>query len=92
MDPLTALAAINKGVTVGKRLHNLSKEIAGFFAYQELRKIRREVIAQRKAAERQAEAEREKFQEDLNTILIIITLIFICAVGAYLALHLSGRI
>jgi hypothetical protein len=51
MNPLTALAAINKGVTVGKRLHNLSKEIAGFFAYQELRKIRREVIVQRKAAE-----------------------------------------
>jgi hypothetical protein len=45
MDPLTALAAIKKGVTAGKRLHNLSKEIAGFFAYQELRKIRREVIA-----------------------------------------------
>jgi hypothetical protein len=36
----------------------LSKEIAGFFAYQELRKIRREVIAQRKEAERQAKAER----------------------------------
>ena len=31
MDPLTALAAIKKGVTAGKRLHNLSKEIAGFF-------------------------------------------------------------
>ena len=77
MDPLTALAAIKKGVTVGKRLHNLSKEIAGFFAYQELRKIRREVIAQRKAAERQAEAEREKFQEDVNTILIILTPLFI---------------
>jgi CHASE3 domain sensor protein len=70
----------------------LSKEIAGFFAYQELRKIRREVIAQRKEAERQAKAEKEKFQEDVNTILIILTLIFICAVGAYFALHLSGRI
>ena len=92
MDPLTALAAIKKGVTAGKRLHNLSKEIAGFFAYQELRKIRREVTAQRKTAERQAEAEREKFQEDVNTILIILSLIFICAVGAYFALHLSGRI
>jgi hypothetical protein len=92
MDPLTALAAIKKGVTAGKRLHNLSKEIAGFFAYQELRKIRREVIAQRKAAERQAEAEREKFQEDVNTILIILTPLFICTAVAYFALHLSGRI
>jgi hypothetical protein len=145
MDPLTALAAIKTGVAAGKQLHNLSKEIAGFFdatdgakkahakkkngvfasaneealatwtqaqnaktaeaelrefivnnkgfsAYQELLKIRRDVIAQRKEAERQAEAEREKFQEDVNTILIILTLIFICAVGAYFALHLSGRI
>ena len=145
MDLLTALAAIKTGVAAGKQLHNLSKEIAGFFdandgakkahakkkngifataneeamatwtqaqnaktaeaelrefivntkgfsAYQELLKIRREVIAQRKEAERQAKAEREKFQEDVNTILIILTLIFICAVGAYFALHLSGRI
>ena len=145
MDPLTALAAIKTGVAAGKQLHNLSKEIAGFFdatdgakkahakkkngifataneeamatwtqaqnaktaeaelrefivntkgfsAYQKLLKIRREVIAQRKEAERQAKAEREKFQEEVNTILIILTLIFICAVGAYFALHLSGRI
>ena len=145
MNPPTALAAIKTGVAAGKQLHNLSKEIAGFFdatdgakkahakkkngvfasaneealatwtqaqnaktaeaelrefivnnkgfsAYQELLKIRREVIAQRKEAERQAKAEREKFQEDVNTILIILTLIFICTVGAYFALHLSGRI
>ena len=145
MDPLAALAAIKTGVAAGKQLHNLSKEIAGFFdatdgakkahakkkngffasaneeamatwtqaqnaktaevelreftvntkgfsAYQELLKIRREVIAQRKEAERQAKAEREKFHEDVNMILIILTLIFICAVGAYFALHLSGRI
>ena len=145
MDPLTALAAIKTGVAAGKQLHNLSKEIAGFFdatdstkkahakkkngvfasaneealatwtqaqnaktaeaelrefivnnkgfsAYQELLKIRREVIAQRKEAERQAKAEREKFQEDVNTILLILTLIFISAVGAYFALHLLGRI
>ena len=31
MDPLTALAAIQTGVAAGKQLHNLSKEIAGFF-------------------------------------------------------------
>lgn len=65
---------------------------AGFSAYQELLKIRREVIAQCKEAERQAKADREKFQEDVNTILLILTLIFISAVGAYVALHLSGRI
>jgi len=43
-------------------------------------------------AELQAQIEREKFQKDLNTILIILTLIAICAVGAYFALHFSGRI
>ena len=31
MDPLTALAAIKTGVAAGKQLHNLSKEISGFF-------------------------------------------------------------
>ena len=31
MDPLTALAAIKTGVATGKQLHNLFKEIAGFF-------------------------------------------------------------
>ena len=31
MDPLTALAAIKTGVAAGMQMHNLSKEIAGFF-------------------------------------------------------------
>jgi len=38
------------------------------------------------------EAETEKFHEDVNTILINITPIFICAEGAHFKLHLSGRI
>ena len=88
MDPLKAFAAIKTGVAARKQLHNLSKEITAFSAYQELLKTRREVIAQRKVAERQVEAEREKFQEDVNTILIILTLIFICEAGPYFALNL----
>ena len=31
MDPLTALAAIKGGITAGKSIMNMSKEIAGFF-------------------------------------------------------------
>lgn len=31
MDPLTALAAIKGGITAGKSIVNMSKEIAGFF-------------------------------------------------------------
>ena len=88
MDPLKAFAAIKTGVAARKQLHNLSKEITAFSAYQELLKIRREVIAQRKVAERQVEAEREKFQKDVNTILIILTLIFFWEAGAYFARNL----
>jgi hypothetical protein len=46
----------------------------------------------RKAGCHQAKSEREKFQEDVHTILIILTLIFICAMEAYFDFHLSGRI
>lgn len=135
MDPLTALAAIKTGVAAGKQLHNLSKEIAGFFdatdsakkahakkkngvfasaneeamatwtqaqnaktaeaelrefivnnkgfsAYQDLLKIRREVIAQRKEAERQAAKEAEERQELIVSILVIL-LLFIGVVGGF---------
>lgn len=135
MDPLTALAAIKTGVAAGKQLHNLSKEIAGFFdatdsakkahakkkngvfasaneeamatwtqaqnaktaeaelrefivnnkgfsAYQDLLKIRREVIAQRKEAERQAALEAEERQELIVSILVILIL-FIGVVGGF---------
>lgn len=135
MDPLTALAAIKTGVAAGKQLHNLSKEIAGFFdatdgakkahakkkngmfasaneeamvtwtqaqnaktaeaelrefivntkgfsAYQDLLKIRREVIAQRKEAEKQAAIEAEEQRELVMTIAAIL-LIIITVVGGF---------
>ena len=31
IDPLSALAAVKAGITAGKQLHSMSKEIAGFF-------------------------------------------------------------
>lgn len=135
MDPLTALAAIKTGVAAGKQLHNLSKEIAGFFdatdsakkahakkknsvfasaneeamatwtqaqnaktaeaelrefivntkgfsAYQDLLKVRRDVIAQRKEAEKQAALEAEERQELIMSILVILLLI-IAVVGGF---------
>ena len=135
MDPLTALAAIKTGVVVGKQLHNLLKEIAGFFdatdgakkahakkkngifasaneeamatwtqaqnaktaeaelgefivntkgfsAYQELLKIRREVIAQRKEAERQAQIEAEERTELIMTIFAVLLLLVSAVSGA----------
>ena len=145
MDPLTALAAIKTGVAAGKQLHNLSKEIAGFFdatdnakkahakkkngvfasaneeamatwtqaqnaktaeaelrefivntkgfsAYQDLLKIRREVIAQRKEAEKQAAKEAEEQRELMMTIGAIL-LIFITVVGGFgLWLQMKGYI
>ena len=134
MDPLTALAAIKTGVAAGKQLHNLSKEIAGFFdatdgakkahakkkngifasaneeamatwtqaqnaktaeaelrvivntkgfsTYQELLKIRREVIAQRKEAERQAQIEAEERTELIMTIFAALLLLVSAVSGA----------
>lgn len=135
MDPLTALAAIKTGVAAGKQLHNLSKEIAGFFdatdsakkahakkknsvfasaneeamatwtqaqnaktaeaelrefivntkgfsAYQDLLKVRRDVIAQRKEAEKQAALEAEERQELIMSILVILLLV-IAVVGGF---------
>ena len=145
MDPLTALAAIKTGVAAGKQLHNLSKEIAGFFdatdgakqahakkkngmfasaneeamatwtqaqnaktaeaelrefivntkgfsAYQDLLKIRREVMAQRKEAERQAAIEAEEQRELVMTIAAILLIIIAVVGGFSFWLHMKGYI
>ena len=145
MDPLTALAAIKTGVAAGKQLHNLSKEIAGFFdatdgaknahakkkngifasaneeamatwtqaqnaktaeaelrefivntkgfsAYQELLKIRREVIAQRKEAERQAQIEAEERTELIMTIFAVLLLLVSAVSGAGVWMYYMGWI
>ena len=145
MDPLTALAAIKTGVAAGKQLHNLSKEIAGFFdatdsakkahakkknsvfssaneeamatwtqaqnaktaeaelrefivntkgfsAYQDLLKIRREVIAQRKEAERQAAIEAEERQELILNIALVLVIIITVVGGFGLWLQMKGYI
>jgi nitrate reductase NapE component len=145
MDPLTALAAIKTGVAAGKQLHNLSKEIAGFFdatdsakkahakkknsvfasaneeamvtwtqaqnaktaeaelrefivntkgfsAYQDLLKVRREVIAQRKEAEKQAALEAEERQELIMSILVILLLVIAVVGGFGFWLQMKGYI
>ena len=145
MDPLTALAAIKTGVAAGKQLHNLSKEIAGFFdatdsakkahakkkngmfasaneeamatwtqaqnaktaeielrefivntkgfsAYQDLLKVRREVIAQRKEAEKQAAIEAEERQELILNIALVLVIIVAVVGGFGLWLQMKGYI
>ena len=57
MDPLTALAAIKKGVTAGKRLHNLSKEIAGFLP---IRSCGRYAVKSSRSARQQSDRLRPK--------------------------------
>ena len=126
MDPLTALAAIKGGVTAGKSIMNMSKEIAGFFdsvdsakkqhqkkknsmfataneeamdtwlqkqqaeeaeialrelitatrgysAYQDLLKIRRDTLRERKEQERREAREAEERQELIIMIGLGIT-------------------
>jgi len=126
MDPLTALAAIKGGITAGKSIVNMSKEIAGFFdsvdsakkqhqkkknsifasaneqamdtwmqkqqaeeaeialrelitatrgysAYQDLLKIRRDTLRERKEQERREAREAEERQEMIIMIGLGIT-------------------
>ena len=121
IDPLTALAAVKTGITAGKSIMNMSKEISGFFdsvdnakkqhakkknsmfataneeamdtwmrkqqaeeaeaalrelitatrgyhAYQELLKIRRDTLRERKEQERREAREAEERQEQIIMI------------------------
>ena len=54
----------------------------GFSAYQELLKIRREVIAQRKEAERQGQIEAEERAELIMSVFAILLLIVAAISGA----------
>ena len=64
----------------------------GFSAYQELLKIRREVIAQRKEAERQAQKEAEERTELIMTVFAILLLIVAAISGAGAWLYYMGWI
>ena len=64
----------------------------GFSAYQELLKIRREVIAQRKEAERQAQIEAEERAELIMTVFAILLLIVAAISGAGAWLYYMGWI
>ena len=64
----------------------------GFSAYQELLKIRREVIAQRKEAERQAQKEAEERAELIMTVFAILLVIVAAISGAGAWLYYMGWI
>ena len=135
IDPLSALALVKGGISAGRTIASMSRELGGFFdsvdsakkahekkkqspfssaneealdtfmkrqqakeaeeelrefivntlgysAYQELLKLRREVAAERKEAERQArlEAQRMKDNAELAFIVVVIFLL-ICGGG-----------
>lgn len=133
IDPLTAFAAIKGGISAGKQLHSMSKEIAGFFdsvddakkahakkkssmfasaneeamdtflkrqaaidaeaqlreliiatrgysQYQELLKLRKEILRDRKEAERLAKIEKEE-QQELVALIGVSLLLFIVVLG-----------
>ena len=134
IDPLTAFAAIKGGISAGKQLHSMSKEIAGFFdsvdsakkdhekkkqslfassneeamdtwmkkqqakeleadlrelivrtkgysAYQDLLKIRRDTLRERKEAERQAQLEKEEMQEMVAITMAVIFMLILISGG-----------
>jgi len=128
IDPLSALAIIKSGISAGKQIHSMSKEVAAFFdsvdgarkahsekknsifasaneeamatwtqtqnakqaeeelrefiistkgyyAYQDLLKLRREIAKSRKEAERREAKEREEQRELIMAIAALITVL-----------------
>ena len=143
MDPLTALAAIKGGITAGKSIMNMSKEIAGFFdsvdsakkqhqkkknsifataneqamdtwmqkqqaeeaeialrelitatrgysAYQDLLKIRRDTLRERKEQERREAREAEERQELIIMLSLGVTALVLALGGAVTVLKRMG--
>ena len=64
----------------------------GFSAYQDLLKVRREVIAQRKEAERQAAIEAEERQELVLSIALVLVVILLVVGGFGFWLQMKGYI
>ena len=136
IDPLSALAMVKGGISAGRTIASMSKELAGFFdsvdgakkahekkkqspfsssneealdtfmkrqqakqaeeelrefivntlgysAYQELLKLRREVAAERKEAERQARLEAQRMKENAELAFIAVVLFFLVCGGAF---------
>ena len=134
IDPLTAFAAVKGGIAAGKQLHQMSKEIAGFFdsvdgakkahekkkasmfassneeamdtwmkkqqaidaeaqlrelivntrgfsAYQDLLKIRRDTLRERKEAQRQAAIEKQEMQEMIAIVFVSVLLVILIITG-----------
>lgn len=135
IDPLSALAMVKGGISAGRTIASMSKELAGFFdsvdsakkahekkkqspfsssseealdtfmkrqqakqaeeelrefivntlgysAYQELLKLRREVAAERKEAERQARLEALRIKENAELAFIaVVIFLLVCGAG-----------
>jgi nitrate reductase NapE component len=136
IDPLSALAMVKGGISAGRTIASMSKELAGFFdsvdgakkahekkkqspfsssneealdtfmkrqqakqaeeelrefivntlgysAYQELLKLRREVAAERKEAERQARLEALRIKENAELAFIAVVIFLLLCGGAF---------
>ncbi len=136
IDPLSALAMVKGGISAGRTIASMSKELAGFFdsvdgakkahekkkqspfsssneealdtfmkrqqakqaeeelrefivntlgysAYQELLKLRREVAAERKEAERQARLEALRIKENAELAFIAVVIFLLLCGGGF---------
>ena len=145
IDPLSALAMVKGGISAGKTIASMSKELAGFFdsvdgakkahekkkqspfsssseealstfmkrqqakqaeeelrefivnnlgysAYQELLKLRREIAAERKEAERQAKLEAERMKENAEMAFIAVVIFLLLSGGVFGLLVAMGWI
>ena len=86
MDPMSALAMIKAGLSAGKQIHSLGKEIAGFFDSVDDTNKKHQKKKNSKELERQGRIEREELQNKVITIAIVTCGLVLTAVtgGAYL--------
>jgi len=77
-------------VVAEEQLRDLIIGTRGYSAYQDLLKLRREIVAERKEREREMALERERKKENAETALIIVILVmFVAGFGVLVLMYLE---
>ena len=79
-----------QAIDAEEQLRDLIIGTRGYSAYQDLLKLRREIVAERKEREREMALERERKKENAETALIIVILVmFVAGFGVLVLMYLE---
>ena len=77
-----------QAIDAEEQLRDLIISTRGYSAYQDLLKLRREIVAERKEREREMALERERKKENAETALIIVILVmFVAGFGVLVLMY-----